>query len=107
MAKLLVEEPDALMRARPDLWEPWEGNDPGPPGPPALRDRVFDWGKACCAPLTIADEAPDMIFLVAAVFAVHVDLLHPERRQSAYDVSGPQSRSDCYLIAIRFSVVRR
>ena len=23
MAKLLVEEPDALMRARPDLWEPW------------------------------------------------------------------------------------
>ena len=32
MAKLLVEEPDALMRARPDLWEPWVGNDPGPPG---------------------------------------------------------------------------
>ena len=23
MAKLLVEEPDALMHARPDLWEPW------------------------------------------------------------------------------------
>jgi len=23
MVKLLVEEPDALMRARPDLWEPW------------------------------------------------------------------------------------
>ena len=26
MAKLLVEEPDALMRARPDLWEPRGGN---------------------------------------------------------------------------------
>jgi hypothetical protein len=23
MANLLVEEPDALMRARPGLWEPW------------------------------------------------------------------------------------
>ena len=23
MAKLLAEEPDALMHARPDLWEPW------------------------------------------------------------------------------------
>ena len=39
MAKLLVEEPDALMRARPGLWEPWEGNDPGPPGPPRVRER--------------------------------------------------------------------
>ena len=37
MANLLVEEPDALMWARPDLWEPWGGNDPGPPGPPALK----------------------------------------------------------------------
>jgi hypothetical protein len=27
VAKLLAEEPDALMRARPGLWEPWEGND--------------------------------------------------------------------------------
>ena len=32
MANLLVEEPDALVCARPDLWEPREGNDPGPPG---------------------------------------------------------------------------
>ena len=31
MAKLLVEEPDALVRARPGLWEPWVGNYPGPP----------------------------------------------------------------------------
>ena len=23
MANLLVEEPDALVYARPDLWEPW------------------------------------------------------------------------------------
>ena len=37
MAKLLVEEPDALMRARPDLWEPWVSNHPGPPGPNAVR----------------------------------------------------------------------
>jgi hypothetical protein len=37
MAKLLVEEPGALMRARPGLWEPWEGNDPGPPGPTARK----------------------------------------------------------------------
>ena len=29
------EEPDALMCARPDLWEPWAGNRPGPPGPEA------------------------------------------------------------------------
>ncbi len=33
MANLSVEEPDALMCARPDLWEPWAGNCPGPPGP--------------------------------------------------------------------------
>ena len=32
-AKLSTEEPDALMRARPGLWEPWGGNAPGPPGP--------------------------------------------------------------------------
>ena len=31
MAKLLAEKPDALMRARPGLYELWEGNDPGPP----------------------------------------------------------------------------
>ena len=36
MANLLVEEPDALMCARPDLWEPWVSNHPGPPGPPAF-----------------------------------------------------------------------
>ena len=32
MANLSVEEPDALVCARPGLWEPWVGNDPGPPG---------------------------------------------------------------------------
>jgi len=32
-ANLSVEEPDALMCARPDLWEPWVRNHPGPPGP--------------------------------------------------------------------------
>ena len=32
MVKLSVEEPDALMCARPDLWEPWVSNHPGPPG---------------------------------------------------------------------------
>jgi hypothetical protein len=31
MAKLLIEEPDALMRARPDLWEPRGGNTRGHP----------------------------------------------------------------------------
>ena len=36
MAKLSAEEPDALMCARPDLWEPWAGNCPGPPGPPQV-----------------------------------------------------------------------
>ncbi len=34
MAKLLVEEPDALMRARPDLWEPRGGNTRGHPARP-------------------------------------------------------------------------
>ena len=34
VANLSVEEPDALMCARPGLWEPWVGNCPGPPGPP-------------------------------------------------------------------------
>jgi len=32
MVNLSVEEPDALMCARPGLWEPRVGNDPGPPG---------------------------------------------------------------------------
>ena len=32
MVNLSVEEPDALMCARPDLWKPWVGNDPGPTG---------------------------------------------------------------------------
>jgi len=36
VANLSVEEPDALMRARPGLWEPWVGNDPWPPGPQAV-----------------------------------------------------------------------
>ena len=40
MTKLLVEEPDALMRARPGLWEPWGGNDPGPPGPRLVGGRM-------------------------------------------------------------------
>ena len=51
MAKLSVEEPDALMGARPDLWEPWAGNCPGPPGPQednALRfDADFDLTDVC------------------------------------------------------------
>lgn len=29
---LSVDEPNALMRARMGLWEPWAGNCPGPPG---------------------------------------------------------------------------
>jgi len=33
MVNLSVEEPDALMCARPGLWEPWVSNHPGPPGP--------------------------------------------------------------------------
>lgn len=37
MANLSVEEPDALMCARPGLREPRVGNDPGPPSPYALR----------------------------------------------------------------------
>jgi len=45
MAKLLVEEPDALMRARPGLWEPWEGNDPGPTGPRRVREARFESGN--------------------------------------------------------------
>ena len=32
MVNLSIEEPDALMCARPGLWEPLVGNDPGPPG---------------------------------------------------------------------------
>ncbi len=40
MANLSVEEPDALMCARPDLWEPRVGNDPGPPGP--VRAGTFE-----------------------------------------------------------------
>lgn len=32
MANLPVEEPDALMCARPDLWERWVSNHPAPPG---------------------------------------------------------------------------
>ena len=32
VANPYLEEPDALDRARPDLWEPWVGNHPGPPG---------------------------------------------------------------------------
>jgi hypothetical protein len=30
------------MRARPGLWEPWVGNDPGPPSPPRFRGC---WGS--------------------------------------------------------------
>ena len=39
MANLSTEEPDALVRARPGLWEPWVGNDPRPPDPPAPTAR--------------------------------------------------------------------
>ena len=33
MANLSIEEPYAVMPARTGLWEPRDGNDPGPPGP--------------------------------------------------------------------------
>ena len=42
MANLSVEEPDALMCARPDLWEPWVSNHPGPPG---LRQAKLGEGE--------------------------------------------------------------
>ena len=44
MVNLSVEEPDALMCARPDLWEPWEGNDPRPP---SLRQEAWERGMRC------------------------------------------------------------
>jgi hypothetical protein len=68
MAKLSVEEPDALMHARPGPWEPWRvtaratqpdarnasAQPPGPPaetttlesrtGGPGLLLRVVRWG---------------------------------------------------------------
>ena len=40
MVKLLVEEPDALMRARLELWEPWAGPCPGPPGHKRVRIQI-------------------------------------------------------------------
>ncbi len=45
VVNLTVEEPDALMCARPDLWEPWAGNCPGPPGqtvesPPSSESAI-------------------------------------------------------------------
>ena len=51
MAKLLVEEPDALMRARPGLWEPWGGNDPEPPGPKRVWAGNADAAKDFSSPL--------------------------------------------------------
>jgi hypothetical protein len=49
----MFEEPDALMRARPDLWEPWESNLLGPPGQPSalngyllITDRCIPDGSA-------------------------------------------------------------
>ena len=57
MAKLLVEEPDALMRARPGLWEPWEGNDPGPPGPRAANEIgpfQQQWSSVCPWPFQVS-----------------------------------------------------
>ena len=51
MANLSVEEPDALMRARPDLWELWGSNAPEPPGPGdenarCVRAKANDQGAA-------------------------------------------------------------
>ena len=40
MVNLSVEEPDALMCARPDLWEPWVSNHPGPPGANAIAESA-------------------------------------------------------------------
>ena len=40
MVNLSVEEPDALMCARPDLWEPWVSNHPRPPGPLQIAVRA-------------------------------------------------------------------
>jgi hypothetical protein len=45
MAKLLVEEPDALMCALPDLWEPWVSNHPEPPGPRRFRSILTRFGE--------------------------------------------------------------
>ncbi len=46
MVNLSVEEPDALVRARPGLWEPWVGNCPGPPGPPQVRLTKLSMGMS-------------------------------------------------------------
>jgi hypothetical protein len=39
MANPSLEEPDAVMSARPGLWEPWVRNHPRPPGP-ARRSEI-------------------------------------------------------------------
>ena len=36
-SKQSFEEPDAVMSARPDLWESWESNFPRRPGQPKMR----------------------------------------------------------------------
>ena len=57
MANLSVEEPDALMCARPDLWEPWAGNCPGPPGP----ERAMKEGET--APMLSNDALNSSVHL--------------------------------------------
>ena len=40
MANPSLEEPDALMCARPDLWERWVSNHPPPPGPKRIAPQA-------------------------------------------------------------------
>ena len=42
MVNLSVEEPDALMRARPDLWEPWRATARATRPGASNRDATLD-----------------------------------------------------------------
>jgi hypothetical protein len=72
MAKLLVEEPYALMRARTDLWEPWVGNDPGPPGPSALGVTDTQTVKGRYRTLSLVDDMHDACDLTRRGMAKHL-----------------------------------
>ncbi len=68
MAKLLAEEPDALMHARPDLWEPWRATAKAT-RPAARSGSPLSGGSAHrddrCGEPGVGDEVSERHFLRA------------------------------------------
>ena len=94
--------PGCANRARPDLWEPWGGNDPGPPSAPSLannfhnHERALDgWCLLIDAPTSRAATSSSSQILLQSRPASHAVIYHP--RAHFQDGSAAEQQSLGFL----------